>query len=178
VLLAERLQLVMRRDVVRADVADEARRELLLDVDPRPRALRGRRLHDAILEGVVAADVITGLIVAAFDSQVLLVRRRLPEDVVLIVVSFNGEPGFVERIEVERLLFAKLTLGEACACRVVRFADRATLREDLDDAVVGARSVEGRSGRAARDLDVLDVIRIEIGESILWIRANAEIGEV
>src|SRR5947209_8430385 len=111
----------MRRDVVRADVSDETRRELLLDVDPRPRALRGRRLHDAVLEGVIPADVVAGLIVAAFDGQVLLVRWRLAEDVVLIVVPLDGEPGFVERIEVERLLFAQLALGEARARRVMRF---------------------------------------------------------
>src|SRR4029077_21140760 len=120
-------------DVVRADIADEARRKLLLDVDPRARALRGRRLHDAVFERVIPTDVVARLIVAAFDGQVLLVRRRLAEDVVLIVVSLNGEPGFVEWIEVERLLFTQLALREAGARGVVRFADRPALGKDLDD---------------------------------------------
>ena len=60
----------------------------------------------------------------------------------------------------------------------MRFANRPVLCEDLHDAVVGTRAVERRRRCAARHLDVLDVVGIEIGEPVLRVRARSEIGEL
>ena len=56
--------------------------------------------------------------------------------------------------------------------------ERAALREDLHDAVVGARSVERRRRGAADHLDALDVGGIEVGEPVLRVRPAAEVREL
>ena len=159
-------------------MADEPGRELLLQIQARTRALRGGRSHDPLLVHVVGADVIAGLIVSTLDRQVLLTRRRAVEDVVLIVEPIDGESILVERIEIEGLLFPKLALGEARRRRVMRLTDSSALREDLNDAIVCARAVQRGRGRAARHLDVLDVVGVEIGKPVLRIGPRAEIGEL
>ena len=69
-------------------------------------------------------------------------------------------------------------MAEARRERETRPPDVAALGEDLNDAVVGARSVERRGRGTANDLDALDVGRIEVGETILRIRPDAEVGEL
>ena len=100
------------------------------------------------------------------------------EDVVLIVEAGDRQAIHVEGIEVERLLCAKLARSPARRRGEARLATGSPLGEDLYDAVVGTRAVERGSGGTSDYLNVLDVIRIEIGESVLRIGACAEVGEL
>ncbi len=178
VLLAECLQLVLGVDVVRRDVGDELRCDLLLHVDASTGFARRRRAYDALLVRHIPAHEVAGLIVAALDGNVLLVERGAVENQILVVVALDRESRDVEGIEVEILLRAKLTGPPSRHRRDVGTPDRATLGEDLDDAVVGPGAVEGGSGSSPDDLDVLDVVWIEIGEPVLRIRATTKIGEL
>src|SRR5205814_9123065 len=103
----------------------------------------------------------------ALDGEILLIRRSAMENIVLVVEAGYSQPIFIEGIEVKRLLFAKLAQRKSGARRIVSLADRSALGEDLHDAIVRARAVEGRGRRTARHLDVPDVIGIEFGEPVL-----------
>src|SRR5205814_7936377 len=94
------------------------------------------------------------------------------------VVARDWQPVNVEPIEVERLLFAQLAGAPARRRSETRLSGGAAFGEDLHDAVVGARAVKSRRRRSADDLDVLDVVRIEISETVLRIGAGTEISKL
>src|SRR6185312_12550215 len=137
------------------------------------------RAHDAVVPGPAARDVVGGAGVAAAQAQVIVRDVAHVEDLVLVVVALHGRAAErVEGIQVELEALGRALRGVARRERDARRPFASVLGEDLDDAIVGARSIQrGRRG-ATNDFDVIDVIGIEVGQAVLDVAPYAEVDEL
>ena len=162
-----------------ADLQVEPLGDALVEVDARAGLAGEGVLDDAFFVATADRHEVLGIFAAAahverhvgVHRRVAVGQRLVVERAVGVVERRNAGAehghGIGHRVELARAIAVReFRRAAAQTQRELRLAGAATLGGDDDDTARCFRSVDGRRRRSLQDVDILDVVRIEVGDAV------------